>query len=311
MPDIIDLAALPAAYVPPELRADSYFDFAAHPFAHQNLFAISKSVVDALARLPGYTRDWLADATKERSKRLKPESAAPTETLESGHFRLAIDPDADFFPTRIIGSSGEPFSVIVEAGAQVIGDLYVDEGSIYIGAGTVVEAGAVIKGPCVIGADCEVRSGAYLRAACLIGNQVTLRGETKNVVMMDKSSFPHPSYVGDSLCGYMSHFGNQATAANFGIYSGMLPREERKSIKLRSQDNAYDLGTTKFGVCMGDFCQVGCNAVTDPGTFLLPRTIVYPLARVTGGLYGPREVLKNKPLEHGIIERAELHGAQE
>ena len=34
--------------------------------------------------------------------------------------------------------------------------------------------------------------------------------------------------------------------------------------------------------------------------------IVYPLSRVPVGFYGPREVLKNKPLEHGVIERAPL-----
>lgn len=306
MPDIIDIFALPAAYMPPELRADSYFDFAAHPFAHQKLFATSKSVVDALARLPAYAREWLAETASERSRVLKTEADAPEGTVCSGSFKLAIDEDADFYPTRIVGAAGRSSVIIVEAGAQVMGDLYVDGGSIYIGADTVIEAGAVMKGSCIIGADCEIRSGAYLRGSSVIGNRVTLRGEIKNVVMMDKASFPHPSYVGDSLCGYMSHFGNQATAANFGIYSGMLAREDRSSIKLRSGDHTYDLGTTKFGVCMGDFCQVGCNAVTDPGTFLMPRTVVYALARVSGGIYGPREVLKNKPLEHGVIERSDL-----
>jgi hypothetical protein len=308
MADVIDLSALPAAYVPPELRADSYFDFAAHPFSHQDLFATSKSVCDALAKLPDYARAWLGDALNERSKQLKTQQSTPAGSTRSGKFKLAIDKNARFRPTRIIGpTGGETYGIIVEAGAQVMGDLYVDGGSIYIGAGTVIEAGAVVKGPCILGADCEVRSGAYLRATSVFGNNCSLRGETKNVVMMDKASFPHPSYVGDSLCGYHSHFGNQATAANFGIYAGMLSREERSTIKLRSKGNAYDLGTTKFGVCMGDFCQVGCNAVTDPGSFLLPRTIVYALARVSAGIYGPREVLKNKPLEHGIIERAELH----
>jgi hypothetical protein len=307
MADMIDLSALPAAYVPPELRADSYFDFAAHPFAHQGLFATSKSVVDALAKLPNYAHEWLTDAVNERAKTLKTQRTTPAGTVHNGSFKLGIDKKANFRPTRIIGpSEGEPYVIIVEEGASVMGDLYVDNGSIYIGAGTVIEAGAVVKGPCIVGADCEIRSGAYLRATTLLGDRCTLRGETKNVVMMDKSSFPHPSYVGDSLCGYTSHFGNQATAANFGIYAGMLSRAERSPIKLRSDGNVYDLGTTKFGVCMGDYCQVGCNAVTDPGTFLLPRTIVYALARVSAGIYGPREVLKNKPLEHGIIERAEL-----
>ena len=61
-----------------------------------------------------------------------------------------------------------------------------------------------------------------------------------------------------------------------------------------------------MGICMGDFSQVGCNSVSDPGAFLKPYTIVYALTRIKKGFYGPNEVLKNKPMEHGIIERAPL-----
>ena len=39
--------------------------------------------------------------------------------------------------------------------------------------------------------------------------------------MLEKANFPHPGYVGDSLCGYMSHFGNKATAANLGFFEGV------------------------------------------------------------------------------------------
>ena len=114
------------------------------------------------------------------------------------------------------------------------------------------------------------------------------------------------SYVGDSLCGYMSHFGNQATAANLGIYEGVRDPDKRQSIVVRVGDKAYDLGKPKMGVCLGDFSQVGCNSVADPGTFLAPYTIVYSLTRITKGFYGPNEVLKNKPMEHGVVERAKL-----
>jgi hypothetical protein len=61
---------------------------------------------------------------------------------------------------------------------------------------------------------------------------------------------------------------------------------------------------TKLGIVMGDLSQVGCNSVSDPGTFLGPRTIVYQLSRINKGFYGPDEVLKNKPIEHGIVERS-------
>jgi len=126
----------------------------------------------------------------------------------------------------------------------------------------------------------------------------------KNTVLMDKANFPHPSYLGDSLCGYMTHFGNQATAANLGIFEGIRPRNERKNIILHLNGKLYDLGRSKVGIILGDFSQVGCNSVSDPATFLRPYTIVYSLTRLAKGFYGPNEVVKNKPHEKGVIERA-------
>ena len=130
--------------------------------------------------------------------------------------------------------------------------------------------------------------------------------EMKNTVLMNKANFPHPSYLGDSICGYMAHFGNQATTANLGIYEGLRETAKRHSLKIRFGGKTYDLGTPKMGVVMGDYCQVGCNCATDPGTFLKPYTIAYTLTRIAKGFYGPNEILKNKPMAHGVIERSPL-----
>ena len=64
-----------------------------------------------------------------------------------------------------------------------------------------------------------------------------------------------------------------------------------------------DIGQAKLGIIMGDYSQVGCSSVVDPGTFLKPYTISYALTRFTKGVYGPSEILKNKPIEHGVVER--------
>lgn len=268
------------ADVPPELQAASYFDFERHPFAHAAVLTEAASVVDAVAAIKPYTERVLAQR-----------QATARESAVCGG--------------RVFGSeSGN--KLILEEGAVCLGDVWLEDGPVWIGAGTVVEPGAVLKGPVILGQNCEVRSGAYLRGPCIVGDDCTLRGELKNVVLMDRSTFPHPSYLGDSICGHLSHFGNQATAANFGIFNGMLPRSEQANVQLVLDDTKIDLGTRKLGVILGDYCQVGCNSVTDPGTFLRPRTIVYALSRVSAGLYGPDEILKNKPLERGVIERAQL-----
>ena len=58
----------------------------------------------------------------------------------------------------------------------------------------------------------------------------------------------------------------------------------------------------KIGIILGDMSQIGCNSVSDPGTFVAPYTIAYQLTRLNKGVYGPDKVLKNKPMEKGIIE---------
>jgi len=314
--DALVLADLRPEDVPEELRPESYFDFQAHPFAHQALFQRPEvnSVYAAIQAIGDYAKGWLRDTIEQRKAEQKGLTVlnddAPNASCHSvGTFDVVLEDGAVFEPTHLVGSTkeGVRHTVYVESGARVVGSgLYLDAGSIHVGGGTTLEPGVGIKGPTIIGRDCEIRQGAYLRGNCILGNGCTIRGELKNVVMMDKGSFPHPSYLGDSLCGYMTHFGNQGTAANLGIYEGVREPDKRQSIKLRVGGKTYDLGSPKMGVCLGDFSQVGCNSVTDPGTFLRPYTIVYALTRVNKGFYGPNEVLKNKPMEHGVIERTSL-----
>jgi hypothetical protein len=308
---VLKLKELAREQVPKSLRAETYFDFKAHPFAHQALFEQTKSVYDAILGINGYAAAWLereAAARKKAGAKAVSDACPCRSTLVRGAFELIVEEGAVFEPARILGNEkGKRYAIIIAAGARLIGcDLYADAGGIFIGKGTTVEPCVGIKGPAIVGEKTEIRTGAYLRGDCILGNGCTIRGEIKNAVMMDKANFPHPSYVGDSACGYMTHFGNQATAANLGIYEGLREPDKRHNLVLRVDGKAIDLGKPKMGVCLGDFSQVGCNSVADPGTFLGPYTIAYALSRLSKGFYGPHEVLKNKPLEHGVIERSPL-----
>lgn len=308
MATVLELKKISAEQVPAELKAESYFDFEAHPFAHQALFEKSKSVYDVILGIDAYATQWLADkveAVRASASALKNKVPGPAHTL--GNFEVLLEEGAVFEPGRVIGSTkaGTCYAICVAKGAKVIGaDFYVDKGSVYIGEGTTVESGVGIKGPTIIGKGTEVRQGAYLRGDVIIGDGATIRGEIKNAVLMDKANFPHPSYLGDSLCGYMTHFGNQATTANLGIFAGLVDSDKRQPLVLKCGSTSVDLGKPKMGVCLGDFSQIGCNSVTDPGTFLRPYTIAYTLCRISKGFYGPNEILKNKPIEHGVIERS-------
>ena len=309
MDEVIDLLKLPAEQVPTPFRVETYFDLTAHPFEHEALFRGPgvTSVVAAVRAIGSYAEDWLQEnlprLESERDVDVR-EDVAPNNAPAHGHFRVVLEKGACFIPSAVFGvdDGKKPNTVYLASGARLAGEVYLDKGSIYIGEGTTIERGAAVKGRAVIGKKNEIRTSAYFRGDIVIGNGGTFRGELKNVVMLDRANFPHPGYVGDSICGYMCHFGNQATSANLGIFAGVVDSDKRKNLRLRVDGKTYDLGSPKLGIIMGDFSQVGCNSVSDPGTFLAPYSIVYQLTRLNKGFYGPNVLIKNKPIEHGIIE---------
>ena len=311
MSEVINLMELPLEEVPAPFRVETYFDMKTRPFAHEALFADPKvtNVVSAVRAIGDYTKGWLSEHLPglESGAEVLTDTT-PNNAPSTGHFRVVLAAGACFHPSWVQGvAEGEARNTLyVARGACVSGEICLDEGSICLGEGTSVERGATIKGPTVIGKNNEIRAGAYFRGSLVIGDGGTFRGELKNVVLFDKANFPHPGYVGDSLCGYMSHFGNQATAANLGIFEGVREKDKRKSLRLKHEGKVYDLGGPKLGIILGDFSQVGCNSVSDPGTFLAPYTIAYQLTRINKGFYGPNVLMKNKPMEHGVVEMSPL-----
>jgi len=302
--DVTNLLELAPADVPAELRADYYFDFDAHPFEHAELFRgkNARSVIDTIAGIGEY-----AAAQVDRIiTNVKDADTWDQERFEGrscGRFTVVLEEGAVFEPAYVVGGAEQAGVLHLGPGAKVLGaNIWLNEGNISIGAGSMVEPGAGLKGPTLVGRDNEIRQGSYFRGNVILGNGCTVRGEIKNAVLMDRCDYPHPSYLGDSLCGYRSHFGNQATSANLKVFDIV----ERKNIAIELDGRTYDLGRRKVGIVMGDCSQVGCNSVSDPGVFLAPWVIVYQLTRLKKGFYGPDRVMKNKPLEHDVIEFAPL-----
>lgn len=307
----IKLADLKPEEVPADLRYETYFDFKAHPFEHQKLFETTNSVPRAIYAIHDYAVKWLSDtiaARRASAKSFKDEVPHNPAAVKQGHFEVLLEEGAVFAPACVIGGAKPGVSVIYLAkGAKVLGScLYVEKSSIFLGENVMVEPSAGLKGPAIIGDRTEIRQGAYLRGDIIIGKDGAIRGEIKNTVLMDKANFPHLSYHGDSVCGYHSHFAGGMGTANLSIFGGMVPNDKRQNMTIACDGKVYDIGGTKMGACVGDFCQCGGNGRTDPGTFLKPYTVAYMLTRISKGFYGPYEVLKNKPMEKGIIERAKF-----
>ena len=134
---------------------------------------------------------------------------------------------------------------------------------------------AYLGAPCIIGAGTEVRHGAFIRGSalvgdgCVVGNSV----ELKNVILFDEVQTPHYNYVGDSVLGYKAHMGAGAVTSNV--------KGDKKNVVVHGERD-YETGRKKFGAMLGDFAEIGCNSVLNPGTVVGRNSRVYPLSSVRG-----------------------------
>ncbi len=134
---------------------------------------------------------------------------------------------------------------------------------------------AHLGAPCIIGADTEVRHGAFIRGSALIGDGCVVGNsvELKNVILFDRVQVPHYNYVGDSILGYKAHMGAGSITSNVkGDHSPVVIHGEK----------SIPTGRKKVGAMLGDFAEIGCNSVLNPGTIIGRHTQVYPLCNVRG-----------------------------
>jgi len=167
----------------------------------------------------------------------------------------------------------------LEEAAIIMPGAYLFDDKIIIGAGTVVEPGALIKGPTVIGFETEIRQGAYIRGNCLIGNRCIVghTTEIKNSIMLDESKAGHFAYIGDSILGKNVNLGAGTKLANLKMIPG--------TIMIVVNKKYHKTGRRKLGAILGDRTETGCNSVTSPGTLMEPGSIVYSGVPIPAGYY--------------------------
>ena len=168
-------------------------------------------------------------------------------------------------------------ALILALGATLPTETYEEvSAGVWIAKSAVIATTASISAPAIIGEDTELRQGAFIRGSvligqgCVVGNSV----ELKNCILFDGVQVPHYNYVGDSILGYRSHMGAGAITSNV--------KSDKSPISVRVGSDALPTGRKKFGALLGDYVEVGCNSVLNPGTVIGSHSNVYPLSSVRG-----------------------------
>ena len=152
---------------------------------------------------------------------------------------------------------------ILELGKTLPEDEYdCIDGNIWIAKSATIAPTASITGPCIIGKNTEVRQCAFIRGKAIVGENCVVGNSTelKNVILFNNVQVPHYNYVGDSILGFKSHMGAGSITSNV--------KSDKTIVTINYQGEKLNTGLKKMGAILGNYVEVGCNSVLNPGTVI-------------------------------------------
>lgn len=184
--------------------------------------------------------------------------------------------------------------LIKELGPTLDKEKYEKRGEdIWVAKNAKVAPTACLNGPLIIDEEAEIRHCAFIRGNAIVGKGSVIGNSTelKNVIIFNSVQVPHYNYVGDSILGYKSHMGAGSITSNV--------KSDKTLVVVKDKEEKIETGLKKFGAMLGDYVEVGCNSVLNPGTVIGKDTNIYPLSMVRG-VVPAHSIYKNK---NEIIEK--------
>lgn len=178
------------------------------------------------------------------------------------------------YPWEALPKIGE---YIIELGNTLDPERYEKrDGNIWIAKSAKIAPTAFLNGPLIIDEEAEVRHCAFIRGNAIVGRGSVVGNSTelKNVIIFNSVQVPHYNYVGDSILGYKSHMGAGSITSNV--------KSDKTLVTVKGEEEKTETGLKKFGAMLGDYVEVGCNSVLNPGTVIGRNTNVYPMSMVRG-----------------------------
>lgn len=152
---------------------------------------------------------------------------------------------------------------------------------------------ACLNGPLIIDEEAEIRHCAFVRGNAVVGKGAVVGNSTelKNVILFNGVQVPHYNYVGDSILGFKSHMGAGSITSNI--------KSDKTPVVIKGGAVRIETGLKKIGAMLGDYVEVGCNSVLNPGTVIGKNTSIYPLSMVRG-IVPAGSILKGR---EGIVRK--------
>ena len=148
--------------------------------------------------------------------------------------------------------------------------------NVWVAKSAKVAPGAHLGAPLIVDENAEIGHCAFIRTSAIIGKgaYVGTASEIKNDIIFNGVQVPHYNYVGDSILGYKSHMGAGSITSNV--------KSDKTLVVLKDGENELPTNRKKVGAVLGDYVEVGCNSVLNPGTVIGRHSNVYPTSCVRG-----------------------------
>ena len=180
--------------------------------------------------------------------------------------------ESSLYPWEILPKIKEVIKKVLEEGLE---GYHLYKEGILIGEDVSIAETAHIIPPAIIGKGTEIRPGAFLRGNVICGDNCVLgnSSEFKNCILLYHVQAPHYNYVGDSILGNYAHMGAGSICSNL--------KSDGKNIVIHGEEE-LETGLRKIGGILGDYADIGCQSVINPGSIIGKHTQVYPLSFIRG-----------------------------
>ena len=168
-------------------------------------------------------------------------------------------------------------SFILELGKRLPADKFTQvKENIWVANSAKVAPSACLNGPLIVDGEAVIRHCAFVRGNAIVGKGAVVGNSTelKNVILFNKVQVPHYNYVGDSILGFKAHMGAGSITSNV--------KSDKTLVAVKNGDMEIETGLKKFGAMIGDYVEVGCNSVLNPGTVIGRNSNIYPVSMVRG-----------------------------